>query len=120
MGQNNIIALNEWITPEQRRFSYQIYWPFSDEFNPDQTTVDVYVRLKEEPKRYVGTFITLEELSYRFDRFSKNGECANGTYLSLWDKEIVLKKITHKNIEITIEDLIKENHFIRHFEEVIE
>lgn len=114
------LRLNQWITPNETRFSYEIFWPYSDVFNPDQTTVDVYVRLKEDSKTYVGTFITLSELFYRFDRFSKNGECANGTYLFLGDKEIILRKITHSSIEITLEDLIKQEYFKEHFEESLQ
>ena len=116
------ISINEWITPEQRRFSYKLYWPFSDIFNPDQTIVDINVKLKEDTKTYIGTFLTLEELASWFDRFAQNGEYANGTYIPFGEKnkEFLLKRISHSAIETTLTDLLEKDEFLNYFEKVNE
>lgn len=118
MKQNNNIKLNEWINSEKGKFSYKIYWPFSDGFNPDKVIVEVYARLEGDSKRYVGTFLTLEELNNWFDRFKQNGEYSNGAYIPLGrdNPELLLKKVSHQAVEKTLEDLLKKDEFQKYFE----
>lgn len=109
------IRLNEDIESANGKFTYQLFWPYADELNPNKDIIDVFV--KYEDTEYVGSFVTVKELESWFERFRKNGDYCNGTYIPLNEKEILLKQIREDDIEKTIEDLIKKEEFDKFFEE---
>lgn len=113
-GEKNL-KINEWVKCND--FSYKIHWPYEEPFNPNQENVDVYVKLIEDGKKYVGTFLTLDEIRRLFETYQRTGENMSGTYLTL-EKDIILEEISHHSLETTIRDLLSENIFLRFFDEI--
>ncbi len=110
------LRVNEWITPEERNFSYKIFWPYVENPLENDETIDVFVRFKSE--EYVITYLTINESQRWFERAKKYGNYANGVYIPLGGNEILLEQITNESVQKSIEDLISRGDFFRYFEKV--
>jgi len=120
-NEESKLRINKWIRPSGKNFSYRIYWPYADGPLKNDELVDVHIKLDFDSKFYVGTFTTINDLERRFKRYKENGDCVFGTYQPLAnDNQILLQKICHNSVEITIEHLLSEKQFYRYFEEVHE
>lgn len=113
MENEKEIRTDEWITPPNQKFSYEIYWPYKEAFNPLSTRVNIYVRLPDN-KTYVGTFVTTRQFEEWFKEFRVSGHYASGSYIP-GGLDIIAEEISHKTIEKTIEDLLKTQEFYNYF-----
>ncbi|MBS3079272.1 hypothetical protein J4218_04075 [Candidatus Pacearchaeota archaeon] len=87
------LLLNKWI--EKERFSYELFWPYQEPLNPEDASVDVYLKLPQDPKTYVGTYITPRVV----ETLRQKGEQVEQT-------DRIVPRISHKTLEYSIENLI--------------
>jgi hypothetical protein len=84
--------------------------------DPLQNNVDVYVDLRDG-RRFVGTFFTLSNVAWLFEKNEQTGECASGLYL--WATDMILvKELTPEVIVRTVLDLINEEEFETAFSQI--
>ncbi|EFK96242.1 hypothetical protein LDC_1732 [sediment metagenome] len=117
LARETTLYPNQWYESNDKTFSFQGYWPYSDKFNSKTESIDVFVRLVGNDKKYVGTFLTPHKLISLFDKWKKSGECANGTYVPLGFKNLLVKNLSKNSINKTISDLLaQESEFSSYFE----
>lgn len=110
MEKKSSLKLNEWISPNNRDYSYQLYWPYSEELDPDSETLDVHVKKNDSREEYWGTFVTLQEIQHLLLNYKKTGENKYGVYLSVI-QELIVEELSRDTIEKTIEDLLEKRLF---------
>lgn len=74
------------------------------DINPDNDNVDVEVTLNDG-EVFSATFFTLNNLRSLMEKYSRNGECANGLYIWAADM-IIVTRITEEIINASVKDLI--------------
>ncbi len=110
------LRLNEWMPVPGTQHSYKIDWPFEEQIDPEGSQVDVYLRDPSEQK-FISTFTTLEVLLDEFRIEAEEGERASGAYVPL-SRHLLLRKITHEDIEKSIRDMLRLPEFSQYFEKV--
>ena len=76
--------------------------------------LDVIVRFASG-KEYAATFFTLANIEMIMKRYALSGECLRGKYF--WSSSmIIVRDLTRKTIEETVEDLLESGEFEAVFE----
>ncbi len=79
------------------------------EWNPKNDNTDVIVTF-ENGTKYVATFFTYSNIESLTIKNKQTGECMNGKYF--WASDMILvDECSRANIELIINDLIKEDEF---------
>ena len=98
-------------------YKFEINWPYKEKLNPDCEVINIHLTTKDGKKYVSDYFTTLNFIKQSFEKNKKTGENVNGTY-DEWYNVIIVKKLTHKNIKKTLDDLIKEGKIERFFDKV--
>ena len=98
------------------KYTFKIDIPDQEKFNPFNEATEVVLTTRKG-ERYSANFTTKGYIPYIFEKNKRTGECADGTYFCMPDM-IIVEKIDERNIQITIDDLIKNLEIENYFKKV--
>lgn len=102
-------------TQRFKDYSFKINPHNSEPFDPENDAINVRLSTKNGDE-YSSMFITLNYLSYLFEKNARTGECASGAYFAM-PEMVIVKRIDEPTVKATIDGLIDElaveDHFTR-------
>lgn len=96
-------------------YKFRIDWTSS---KPDPMRETVEVRLTtRDAQEYYANFTARGFIDYMFEKNTRTGECANGTYFCT-PNMIIVEEISEQNVRATIDDLINNLEIEEYFKNV--
>ena len=96
-------------------YSVTVFHDYPGQHSPAcEETIDVYVRT-DSGSGYSGVLATVRNLESLFRKFSKSGECANGTYVYIMNL-VILEVITRETVSKVIADLVATGDIVHIFQ----
>lgn len=97
-------------------YSFKINPHHSEPFDPENAAINVRLSTKNGDE-YSSIFITLNYLSYLFEKNARTGECASGSYFAMLEM-VIVKRIDELTVKATIDGLIDELAVELHFQKL--
>ena len=84
-------------------YEFEIFWPGSENYNPEEESVDLVIR--SGGREYTGTVLTPGFIDAMFEKNRRTGECAGGSYFCI-PRMVVVKRIDNETIKRTLDEMI--------------